>query len=115
MSCLVALVVLVVLVVAPGGVDGLAGLERQLARLAVGVETGRVAAGQVLFEHLKILAGERRDVMVVADQRLRLQAMDQIVRLAQVPVHAGCFRDPRPASLICWSHQPSNQMPAIGP
>ena len=45
----------------------------RLADLGVLVEAGGVVAGQVLLEHLEVLAGERLQVVVGADQRRRLQ------------------------------------------
>jgi hypothetical protein len=44
------------------------------------------------FEHLKVLARIRREVMVAADHRARLQPVDQVVGLAQAPI--GLFAVP---------------------
>ena len=72
---------------APGAVDRLAGLSGQRANRG-GVEPGSVRPRQVLLEHLEVLAGKRQLVMIAADERGRLQAVNQLVRAIQAPVLA---------------------------
>jgi hypothetical protein len=71
---------------APRVVHGLAGLQGQGSDLRVLVEVGGAAAGQVLLEHLEVLARKGTAVMVVADEGGRLQLVDHPVRLREPPV-----------------------------
>src|SRR5579872_4467929 len=77
---------LVVLVVSPGIVDGVAALERQLSYFRGRVEFRRLLSRQIFLEHLKIFTGKWQPVMIVADQRRRLQAVDQAISPVQMPV-----------------------------
>src|SRR5260370_17797883 len=71
---------------ATGAVNGIATLERQIPDLRFGIELRRAPARQILFEHLKILAVERLQMMIAADQRRRLEAVNQRVSLRDAPV-----------------------------
>src|SRR5260370_9670362 len=71
---------------ATGAVNGIATLERQIPDLRFGIELRRAPARQILFEHLKILAVERLQMMIAADQRRRLEDVNQRVSLRDAPV-----------------------------
>ena len=76
----------VVTVVTPRVVHRFAGFKRQSSDFRLAAKTGGVPTRQVLFEHLKIFTVERFQVMIAADHRGRLQAVNQPVRLGQTPV-----------------------------
>src|SRR5439155_9505163 len=76
---------------APRAVHRLAGFERQLADLRVLVEFGRLTARQILLEHLEILAGEWTAMMVGADERLRLELVNQCIGGVELPRRLGAI------------------------
>ena len=73
--------------IAPGLVHGLAHLHGHhgtyLLALAV---AGGVLAGEVALEHLEIFSLKRGDVVVVANQAVRLEGVDEAVELRHPPV-----------------------------
>jgi len=50
------------------------------------VETSGVLAGQILLKHLEVFSGKGILMMIAADQRLRLQLMNQRVSSGKVPI-----------------------------
>ena len=103
-----ALVAVVHDVEAPRVVHRLAGLQRQRADLRLLVELRRALPGQVLLEHLEVLAGEGPVVVVVPDERGRLQLVDEAVGPLEAPVRLRLVPpaiEPDPADLAVLREQ----------
>ena len=79
------LVVLVFHLIAPHAVHRLARFERQFSHF-LPRQSGSVLARHVALKDLKVLAGKRRLVVVVAHEARRLQAMNERILMVQLPV-----------------------------